>query len=162
MALLKCPECKKKFSDTASACPSCGAPVKLAIEANEKTKKDAKKGYVIIFAVVIAVMIFGSRDKDPAASTPASTEAPAKPDPELTEIKLQRLARGFVESALKDPNSAEFRNQNGVCGQVNANNSFGGKTGFRRFVAVSNDLVVIDGEVLRGSEFQKVWDQACK
>jgi len=158
MALLKCPECKKKFSDTASACPSCGAPVKLAIEANEKTKKDAKAGYVIIAVIAIALYMFSSGDK----KTDAPVQENAKPDPELTEIRLQRLARGFVESALKDPGSAEYRNQRGVCGEVNAKNGFGGFTGYRRFVAVSDDLVAIEGEGLRGSEFQKVWDQACK
>lgn len=26
MALIKCPECGREISDTASACPGCGAP----------------------------------------------------------------------------------------------------------------------------------------
>ena len=26
MALIKCPECGKEFSDKASACPNCGCP----------------------------------------------------------------------------------------------------------------------------------------
>ena len=28
MALIKCPECGREISDTASACPGCGAPVR--------------------------------------------------------------------------------------------------------------------------------------
>lgn len=35
MALIKCPECGKEFSDRAAACPNCGCPVE-AISENEK------------------------------------------------------------------------------------------------------------------------------
>ncbi len=32
MAMINCPECKKRVSDTATACPHCGAPITGARE----------------------------------------------------------------------------------------------------------------------------------
>ncbi|WP_226817317.1 hypothetical protein [Advenella sp. FME57] len=164
MALLKCPECKKKFSDKAAACPSCGAPLSMALEAKKQADKNTKKNYVLIGAIAVAFLIFsgGKKDETSDSSAAAAPEIPAKPDPQLTEIKMRVFAQGFVESALKDPESATYRNQRGVCGEVNAKNGFGGFTGYRRYVAVSKDLVAIEGESLKGSEFRKVWNQACK
>lgn len=57
-----------------------------------------------------------------------------------------RDAKDAVASALSDPASAEFRNIEHarygaasyiVCGEVNGNNAFGGKAGFRPFMHVS-------------------------
>jgi len=47
-------------------------------------------------------------------------------------------ARESVERALKDPSSAQFRNERVtkdgiVCGEVNGKNSFGAYSGFARF-----------------------------
>ncbi len=80
----------------------------------------------------------------------------------MQEIKIQRVARGFVSRHLKDPASAEFRNQSGMCGEVNAKNGFGGYTGFRRFMAANEDLVVFEGEKrLTPAEFDEAWRRAC-
>ena len=56
------------------------------------------------------------------------------------ELQLEHdfeIAKRVVSNELKDPESAQFRNLriNGVdlCGEVNAKNSFGGYTGFKRF-----------------------------
>ena len=38
MALIKCEDCGKEFSDKASACPNCGCPNDIKIE-NLKTVK---------------------------------------------------------------------------------------------------------------------------
>ncbi|MDC5446163.1 hypothetical protein ACT4Y9_18345 [Acinetobacter baumannii] len=48
----------------------------------------------------------------------------------------------IVSEQLKDPESAEFRNVKGVCGEVNAKNSYGGYTGFKRFIVVNNSAVI--------------------
>ncbi|MCL6248049.1 hypothetical protein M5F00_09260 [Acinetobacter sp. ANC 4945] len=77
------------------------------------------------------------------------------------EISMQIDAKRALISVLKDPDSATIRNQNGFCGEVNSKNSFGGYTGFRRFIA-SSAIVAIEGENMDSSEFQKVWDQICK
>src|SRR5690606_1839783 len=85
------------------------------------------------FAVVCAVAAIGKL----SSSDKASESGASNPhrDAEMTEIKLQRLARELVTANLKDPDSAKFRNQKGVCGEVNAKNSFGGYAGFVRFIA---------------------------
>lgn len=69
-------------------------------------------------------------------------------------------AQEFVKSLLSDPSSAEFRNQNGFCGEVNSKNSFGGFTGFRRFMA-SEQLVALEGVNMESSEFENAWRQVC-
>jgi hypothetical protein len=54
----------------------------------------------------------------------------------------KREAKKKIARVLRDPDSAEFRNVNlfqmdrgpMVCGEVNSNNAFGGKTGFQRFL----------------------------
>lgn len=41
MALIKCTECGKEFSDKASACPNCGCPTeKMDLPKNEENKTD--------------------------------------------------------------------------------------------------------------------------
>ena len=80
----------------------------------------------------------------------------------MTEIRYQRVAREFVTGVLKDPASAEFRNQRGFCGEVNSKNSFGGYVGFKRFIAATKDMVVFekDGR-LTTSEFEQAWAKHC-
>lgn len=86
-----------------------------------------------------------------------------EPSQELIEIKNQRVAREFVQANLKDPKSAEFRNQKSLCGEVNAKNSFGAYTGFKRFIAANEQMVVIEGDgKMPISEFNQVWNQFCK
>ena len=43
MALIKCPDCGKEFSDKASACPNCACPVSKEME---KVVREEKKEYV--------------------------------------------------------------------------------------------------------------------
>lgn len=45
MALITCPECRKKISNRATSCPSCGCPISVA-SANKKsaTKKTDSEG----------------------------------------------------------------------------------------------------------------------
>ena len=76
MALIKCTECGKEFSDKANACPNCGCPISEIIETKEevienpvvtqpkkeKNKKNSKIIIIIlciiIFSIVIAVPTF--------------------------------------------------------------------------------------------------------
>lgn len=52
-------------------------------------------------------------------------------------------------NALKDPESAQFRNQfvgrQALCGEVNARNSMGGYTGYARFIATGQRFVIEHG-----------------
>lgn len=81
-------------------------------------------------------------------------------NPALDEITNQRMARQWVEARLKDKSSAEFRNQKGFCGEVNAKNSYGGYSGFERFIAANESMVVQEKDMAIG-EFDKAWSQAC-
>lgn len=82
---------------------------------------------------------------------------------DINEIKYQRLAREFVTDNLKDPDSAQFKNQNGLCGEVNSKNSLGGYVGFQRFIAGRSDFVVFENDrnLARGA-FDEVWAQFCR
>lgn len=81
-------------------------------------------------------------------------------NPALDEITNQRMARQWVEARLKDKSSAEFRNQKGFCGEVNAKNSYGGYSGFERFIAANESMVVQEKDMAIG-EFDKAWSQVC-
>ncbi|MGK9155447.1 hypothetical protein [Acinetobacter radioresistens] len=85
----------------------------------------------------------------------------AKAEAEMKEIRYNRMAKEFVKASLKDPASAQFRSQKGFCGEVNAKNSFGGYTGFKRFIAADRNMIVME-DSLAPEEFQKVWDNVCK
>ena len=41
MALIKCPECGKEFSDKAQACPNCGCPTSEA--KNQELKRSEER-----------------------------------------------------------------------------------------------------------------------
>lgn len=76
-------------------------------------------------------------------------------------IAMQVDAEIALKNFLKDPDSAQIRNQHGFCGEVNSKNSFGGYTGFKRFIA-SSAIVAVESENMDSGEFQKAWNQVCK
>jgi hypothetical protein len=90
-----------------------------------------------------------------------SEEDKARAAAEMREIKLNRVAADAVRGTLKDPSSAEFRNQHGLCGEVNARNSFGGYGGFRRFVVISESLVMTESD-MPPDAFAQLWASGCK
>ena len=58
--------------------------------------------------------------------------------------------QAMVQDKLKDGDSARFRNmrygalqKGGVCGEVNAKNSYGGYVGFAPFVIVTRNVILI-------------------
>lgn len=58
-------------------------------------------------------------------------------------------ARGPLQTSLKDPSSAQFRNEQlartGVlCGEVNAKNSMGGYVGFKRYIVAGSAVVYLE------------------
>jgi len=60
MAMITCPECKKKISESADSCPNCGyqlTPEKIA--EIKKKEQQALKGYGIgCLSVVIVIVVF--------------------------------------------------------------------------------------------------------
>lgn len=145
MAIKVCNSCKKimRFEDI--RCRSCG------VEYKPSTPK-WMIGVAVILALVIGMLI-----GMPKSNTSISTEKSVR----VAAIEQQTNSRLALLNHLKDPNSAEIRNHSGNCGEVNSKNSFGGYTGFKRFIATPA-IVVIDGEGMEPAEFQKIWDQTCK
>jgi len=79
---------------------------------------------------------------------------------------LKILGEKYVKLKLKDPESAQFQNQfigikGAPCGEVNSKNSFGGYTGFKRYISVGKDLTVMEADMPPG-EFELSWGQICK
>lgn len=106
---------------------------------------------IVMFPAFLLLAACGQSDAKKAESAAA-----------MAEIRNQRVAREFVGGVLKDPGSAEFRNQRGLCGEVNSKNSFGGYVGFRRFIAASKEMVVFenDGRMNPG-DFDTAWATHC-
>ena len=78
MALIECPDCSKKVSDSAPACPSCGRPIASAREAQaagvalttiqETSKKLKAHQLVSVLTIFIGtiwffVKVFGSKKR---------------------------------------------------------------------------------------------------
>ena len=54
MALIKCPECKKKISDTVVSCPNCGYELK------EEDKIEKKNIVPKIFICILTLVVISS------------------------------------------------------------------------------------------------------
>ena len=117
--------------------------------------------FVLILFIALPFMV-----SDDTTSAPSQSDKNLKVsrdyqnDAKMKEIRINRLSREFVVANLKDPDSAEFRNQNGFCGEVNAKNGFGGYTGFKRYIATDKNLVVIEG-ALPLVDFNEAWAKVC-
>ena len=48
MAMIKCTECGKEFSDRAVACPNCGCPTELVLEDIKKVNVENVKGSLVV------------------------------------------------------------------------------------------------------------------
>lgn len=80
--------------------------------------------------------------------------------------------RTVIGSALRDPASAQYRNDRLVrhadgrvyyCGEINARNAFGGYVGFRQFMASSDAATISnpdDSDRVREA-FAKFWKLNC-
>lgn len=88
---------------------------------------------------------------------------------ESKEAKEQRLnsigydyAQKIVKDSLTDPQSAQFKNQAGYCGEVNSKNKMGGYGDFQKFAVLSGKLVVFENEANQANgQFSKVWKETC-
>lgn len=84
------------------------------------------------------------------------------------DFKLEYLGKEAITAIMKDPKSVEFKDlfvsRSGgspvLCGLVNGKNSYGGYTGFKRFLSVGNAVNMIDTEI-DNKEFKSSWNQFC-
>lgn len=90
-----------------------------------------------------------------------SPEQKAKEEKIANEAKVESI----VKSVLKDPESAQFQNIDGVCGEVNAKNSYGGYTGFKKFVISKKDervLLEVSESDVDYWPFTHAWYEYCE
>lgn len=101
MALVKCTECKNQISDTASACPHCGA----------KPKKPTSRLTIFIgglFAIGVAGAIFGGNDK-PAPVVQAKSAEQIKLEQEKEAAFQADVSKlRALKNAMKNPASFEL------------------------------------------------------
>lgn len=132
--------------------------------------------FVVGVAIVAIVALLGfcnyksSKDIQPSQAQVNTEALSNKQSNDKTVVKvtssksdaltIQTNSRIALKNHLKDPSSAEIRNHRGICGEVSSKNSFGGYTGFHRFIA-SPAIVVIEGESVDQDEFQRAWDKLC-
>lgn len=85
-----------------------------------------------------------------------------------SDASIIEAGREAVRSTLKDPESAQFRNEvvgehEGMavaCGEFNAANSYGGKVGYQRYV-MENHLSVLIEESTDPLIFETAWVGTC-
>ncbi len=79
---------------------------------------------------------------------------------------LTRLGEKYVREKVRDPASAQFRNQfigkqGAPCGEVNAKDAFGAYIGYQRYISVARDLTLLAQDVAP-AEFEASWSQLCR
>jgi predicted nucleic acid-binding Zn-ribbon protein len=169
MALIKCPDCEKEFSDLATACPNCARP-QFTYPASASPSRPAKRkglgcvsgSLVVLLALFIGAAIINTQ-RDPGEKAAAGKAASDAYESGVATSE----AEDKVKAQLKDPESATFqhetvvRHQNGtaVCGQVNAKNGFGGFTGYTDFIVITT-AVIRSGQ--NDARFVKAWNKSCR
>lgn len=109
---------------------------------NQITMKKATAGIFLCSALAACSVSLSANGNDVAAITTAPTEK--LPDRYRHELNSEERDRAIsvVRDALKDPDSANFKDlykvgregeEPTICGQVNAKNSYGGYIGFKSF-----------------------------
>ena len=161
MALIQCPECKKKVSEYAETCPNCGNIITYRMVSEFKEKQRLKTKMVWVFLAICVIFFFLSLIFSVNNTTSKST-TPIENTATTTSTKVIPVRETVINSAwdgsvyqvkswlkdnLKDPKSLEFiewdyvhKNANGsftVRVKYRAKNSFGG-------YAVENKLVTLD------------------
>jgi hypothetical protein len=156
-----CSQCAEQVQPDAVVCRHCG----------HRFTEDAgsKAGFLLFLGAIVAVIVFISRAVSPEAPKAPVKQEVAKPSPQgPSEFAVKTMARRRIEAALRDPSSAEYRNEavppgaGYLCGEVNSANGLGGKTGFQRFVAgASSQMPVAIEEQMDAAEFDEAWRRLC-
>ena len=121
------------------------------------------KLFVIIVSFLMSTIAFGCK------SDKQKEQERIENEKKSFESNMIYYSRESVLNKLKDPNSANFEDvylssDKVVCGKVNSKNSFGGYTGYKRFVSggKTEGTFIEDEPVLPPRMFQEVWDKMCK
>lgn len=101
----------------------------------------------IVLVGILGYTIFGGKDDE-------------GPPDYMKIVVAQEAVRGL----LRDPGSAEFRNEKFgshqgsqvVCGEVNSTNGFGGRNGYQRYISNGGAATVLE-ENMAPAEFSTTW-----
>ena len=74
---------------------------------------------------------------------------------------MEKESKDAVLSTLKDPDSAQFQNVKGYCGEVNSKNSYGGYVGFKRYVAMDSAVLLENSDDVDPETFAIAWEAHC-
>ena len=121
MALIACRECGARVSDTAKACPHCGAPV-------AKRAGLLKKGLIVFGCLVVGVWALGlvlqtrkpvsdtssASESSQAASVPNAAQIQAAAPPVMTSTQAESAFVAAVEKARADYRVAQTDFQKGA------------------------------------------------
>jgi hypothetical protein len=164
MALATCRDCGRKVSTEAASCPQCGRVfLKTQPDAAPAPAPAGRGKWILLAAAIVGFSMVAYSGSHPSASDNAP------PDPAVLDGELQYGGEQAVKARLRDPESAQFRNEvvvhkaktTALCGEVNARNGFGGFTGYEPFIANGSDMVVFPAD-LSGSTFSAAWDRFCR
>ena len=136
-----------------------GAPVLIRIEEKRGgCLKPIMLSIAVIFIISTVSQCISSYQGYTDRSDSIASSSDAAIEERQREISRQYRAERIVKSQLKDSGSAKFRNQKGACGEVNAKNSFGAYTGFKRYAVISSELFFIDDGT---GDFEDLWIRTC-
>lgn len=137
MALQKCHECSVQVSDTAKACPQCGA----------KIKKPTSRWVIGVAGLIIIFTAKAVLDPDPTIEKPA---APAKTAEQIAagakkEAEFQKVVAGayILKQGMKNPvsfklESATMMADGSICYEYRSTNSFNAVVPGRYVMAPKN------------------------
>ena len=172
MPFKSCPACGKQVRTIDPNCWNCHHVFDQAAFATKfgrkpQTASEAAIGVGCI--VLLGVVVVGAFNLIPSCSSAGTDKTQNRAqDPFFVAV----AAEDNLKAELKDPGSADFRGRFvsrvtdeglALCGEVNSKNSFGGYTGFRRFVAgpFKGQPVAIENENADQKEFSKIWEAIC-
>ena len=132
----------------------------------------------IVFYIVGLVFMINSikscnkRSEEEAATKAkeeAIKEAKFLAEQDIKNKKIELIFRGEnqILFKLKDKSSASFANvfistTDFVCGDVNSKNSFGGYSGYQRFISAYPSNMSALEENTNKRDFNKTWDKFCE
>ena len=148
MALIKCPECGKEFSDKAAACPNCAFPVKeilkmstgdkqesegmevvenaKGVEVARSTKGDSNNKMIIIVAIIAAIILIAvllivlSKNKSDKGSTELTTETNTENVSKVTYDEAVKLidSGNYEEAKEKFQTIADYKDVSMILNQI--------------------------------------------
>jgi hypothetical protein len=103
MALVPCPECKAKISDTADKCPRCGFPTPPEVMRNikERHAKAVRIGGLTVIGVIIAFVVIANIGEK--SDVGHKQLAAREPDTRSDQEKIDSAARMLAVAVANGP-----------------------------------------------------------